>query len=249
MARNGFGPGMLSGMMLQWRAKFRTAATVVFALVALIAAATVFLGGTANAASLIGPGVDALEAYSVDKGFEEGAPSGDMWNLGTDAMSASWPVIPAYRGGEAPGMFVPERASEMVAVWNATMTVGKATDGGTTYVGYASGVSLGTEGSLDDTSFTYDGTDRTTWKGIFHHQARHGFQQAVFSSDKRIPEEMEFQAGDDRFPMSESCVLEARKNIHARPVDMSPGGAEQQNISVSLMTPSEPEPPPGPICG
>ena len=248
MARNGFGPGMWSGMMLQWRAKFRTAAMVVFALVALVAAATVFLGGTANAASIIGPGVDALEAYSVDKGFEEGATSGDMWNLGTEAMSASWPVIPAYRGGEAPGMFVPERASEMVAVWNATMTVGKATDGGTTYMGYASGVSLGTEGSLDDTSFTYDGTDHDV-EGIFYHQARHGFQQAVFISDKGIPEEMEFQAGDDRFPISESRVLEARKNIHAWPVDMSPGGAEQQNIAVSLMTPSEPEPPPGPICG
>ena len=248
MARNGFGPGMWSGMMLQWRAKFRTAAMVVFALVALVAATTVFLGGTANVASLMGPGVDALEAYSVDKGFEEGATSGDMWNLGTEAMSASWPVIPAYRGGEAPGMLVPERASEMVAVWNATMTMGKATDGDTTYMGYASGVSLGTEGSLDDTSFTYDGTDHDV-EGIFHHQARHGFQQVVFVSDKGMPEEMEFQAGDDRFPISESRVLEARKNIHAWPVDMSPGGAEQQNIAVSLMTPSEPEPPPGPICG
>ena len=136
----------------------------------------------------------------------------------------------------------------MVAVWNATMTAGKATDGGTTYMGYASGVSLGTEGSPDDTSFTYDGTDHHV-EGIFHHQARHGFQQAVFISDKGIPEEMGFQAGDDRFPISETRVLEDRKNIHAWPVDMSPGCAEQQNIAVSLMTPSEPEPPPGPICG
>ena len=223
MAKKGFGPGKRSRMMLQWRAKFRTAAMVVFALVALVAAATVFLGGTANAASIMGPGVGALEAYSVDKGFEEGAPAGDMWNLGTEAMSGSWPVVPTYTGGEAPGMVVPERASETVGVWNATMTVGKATDGDTTYMGHAPGVSLGTEGSLDDTSFTYDGTDYDV-EGIFRHQARHGFQQAVFISDKRIPEEMEFQAGDDRFPISESHVQGAGKNTHAWPVDTSTGG-------------------------
>ena len=248
MPTRGFRNRKWSGMTLRWHAKFRAAATVAFSLVALIAAATAFQGGTADAARLIGPGVDALEACSVDKGFGDGAPSGEMWNVGTEAMSGSWPVIPTYTGGEAPGMFAPESASEMVEVWNATMTVGMATDGDTTYMGYAPGVSLGTEGSLDDTSFTYDGTDYNV-EGIFHQLVRHGFQQVVFISDKGIPEEMEFQAGDGRFPISESRVLGARKNIHAWPVDTGPGWVEHQNIVVSLMAPSEPEPLPVPICG
>ena len=240
--------GRLSAMMLRGRSTVRVAGLGALALAMLMVATATFQSGTANAAARMASGFDALETCGVAGDFSVVARVPGLWDVGADAMSASWPAIPAYahnQGWESGG---PMAEATMVEVWSATMTVGMASNETTTYMGYIPGVASGTEGSLDEAAFNRDGTEYTV-QGIFHQQEIGGFQQLVFTADESLPADLVFRTGTAEFPVSDSLTLGLRKNIHAWPLDASPGWEEHQNIAVSLMEPSDPGPPPRPICG
>ncbi len=235
----------LGAIALRPRRGFKTAGLVALAVAVLVAATAVFQFDTTQAASQVATGLNALETHAVAQDFSGSARTAGVWDLGTDAMTASVPDIPTHSNVAGSGTEEEAGPAREVYVWATFMTVGMATDGNMTYTGYMPGAALGTEGSLAHTSFTYADTDYTVL-ALFHQQVNGGFQQVVLSADKQLPENLVLYAGDDEFKVSESMTLGAKKNIHAWRVDSGPGWSEGQWMPVALLEDLEPEPASGP---
>ena len=221
-------------MALRARRGLRTARLAVLALGVLVGATTVFAGGTAHAATQMTAGLDVLETFDVARD-REGAFR-HAWDLGVDAMTSTWPAIPAYSSvsGLESGSGEASRPNREVYVWATFMTVGMATDGNTTYTGYMPGAVLGAEGSLAHTSFTYGDTDYTVL-ALFHQQVNGGVKQVTLIADRQLPEYLVFYAGNDEFKVSESVTMGAGQNIHVWRVDSGPGWTEGQRVIVALL--------------
>ena len=234
MASESIGYKRVGAMALRARRRLRTAWLAVLTVGVLVAATTVFAGGTAHAATQMTAGLDVLETFDVARD-REGA-SRHTWNLGSDAMTAMWPAIPEYSRLTAleSGPGESSRPNREVYVWAAFMTVGMATDGNTTYTGYMPGAVLGAEGSLAHTSFTYGDTDYNVL-ALFHQQVNGGVQQLTLIADRQLPEYLVFYAGNDEFKVSESLTMGADQNIHVWRVDSGPGWTEGQRVIVALL--------------
>ena len=234
MASESIGHKRVGAMALRARRGLWPAGLAVLAVGVLLAATAVFMGGTAHAATQMTAGLDALDTFDVARDRE--VVSRSAWDVGAEAMTASWPTIPTYSSvselesgsGEA------AKPAREVYVWATFMTVGMATDGNTTYTGYMPGAVLGTEGSLGHTSFTYGDTDYTVL-ALFHQQANGGIQQVVLSADQQLPEYLVFYAGDHEFKVSESLTMGADQNIHVWRVDSGPNWSEGQRVIVALL--------------
>ncbi len=208
VASESIGYKRVGAMAFRARRRLRTARLAVLAVGVLVGATTVFAGGTAHAATQMTVGLDVLETYDVARD-REGA-SRHAWDLGVDAMTATWPAIPEYsrvsvlESGSGSGEA--SRPNREVYVWATFMTVGVATDGNTTYTGYMPGAVLGAEGSLAHTSFTYGDTDYNVL-ALFHQQVNGGVQQLTLIADRQLPEYLVFYAGNDEFKVSESVTM------------------------------------------
>ena len=92
----------------------------------------------------------------------------------------------------------------MEAVWSATLTVGRASDSKTTYMGYFSSPEI-TGGALDVNTFIDDGVGYRIIYLVF--QQTCSVQQLVLNTDKTLPNGLILQAGDDPFPVADSDAL------------------------------------------
>ena len=234
VASESIGYKRVGAMALRARRGLKTAALAVLAVGVLVAATTAFAGGTAHAATQMTAGLDVLETFDVARD-REGA-SRHAWDLGVDAMTATWPAIPAYSSVSAleSGWGEASRPNREVYVWATFMTVGVATDGNMTYTGYMPGAVSGAEGSLAHRSFTHGDTDYNVL-ALFHQQVNGGVQQLTLIADRQLPEYLVFYAGNDEFKVSESVTMGAGQNIHVWRVDSGPGWTEGQRVIVALL--------------
>ena len=125
----------LGAIALRPRRGFRTAGLVALAVAVLVAATAVFQFDTTHAAGRVATGLDVLETYAVAQDFSGSARTAGVWDLGTDAMTASWPDIPTYSNVAGSGTEEAAGPAREVHVWATFMTVGMATDGNMTYTG------------------------------------------------------------------------------------------------------------------
>ena len=234
MSAESIGYKGVGAMALRARRGLKTAALAVLAVGVLVAATAVFAGGTAHAATQMTAGLDVLETFDVTR--DRDGVSRHAWDLGAEAMTDSWPAIPAYSSVSAleSGPGESSRPAREVYVWATFMTVGMATDGNMTYTGYMPGAVLGTEGSLGHTSFTYQDTDYNVL-ALFHQQVNGGVKQVTLIADRQLPEYLVFYAGNDEFKVSESVTMGAGQNIHVWRVDSGPGWTEGQRVIVALL--------------
>ena len=139
--------------------------------------------------------------------------------------------------------------TQMDLVWLADMTVGMAQDADVTYTGYIPGASGGDdfEGSLNNVSFVHDGVEYTIL-GLFQQQVDNSIRQLVLNSDVALPDDLTFEAGDDRFALAKAVNFGANGNIHTWPLGEDLNWSEGQVMPVSLMEPSEQPTTPFPIC-
>ncbi len=121
-------------------------------------------------------------------------------------------------------------------VWSAWLTVGSESDSDTTYTGYISELEPQV-GELDDTEFEFDGITYTVVNLFF--QQTGSVQQLVLNMGQRLPDQLVFAAGTDRFAVSDSNALGLDRNIHAWRLNSSLGWAEGQTIEVGLLQPVE----------
>ena len=191
MASESIGYKRAGAMALRARRGLRTAALAVLAVGVLVGATTLFAGGTAHAATQMTAGLDVLETFDVAR--DRDGVSRHAWDLGAEAMTDSWPAIPAYSSVSAleSGSGEASRPAREVYVWATFMTVGVSTDGNMTYTGYMPGAVLGTEGSPGHTSFAYQDTDYTVL-ALFHQQVNGGVQQVTLIADRQLPEYLVF---------------------------------------------------------
>ena len=232
MASRNKGYRAMGAMALRARRGLRMAALTALAVGALAAATMALQGGPNHAAAQMASGLRSLETCGVSDGPGAWPGNPGLWPMGAHEMSATWPAIPPYSGDTRSP--TAERPHREVYVWATLMMVGMATDGATTFTGYMPDADMGTEGSLGHTSFNYDGVDYNV-RAIFHQQALSGMQQVVFKADRPLPQHLVFYAGDDRFAVSDSLVMESGQNIHVWRVDESPGWEEGQRIPVALL--------------
>lgn len=234
MGGNGY---QIRRAMTRWgKARFRAVGLIALVIGAMVAVSTIVNGGANPVAAQMADGLGVLEKFDVLE--NRGVVARNAWDLGSEAMTTTWPAIPSY--SSASGLGWPsgsggvESPTREVYVWATFMTVGVSTDGTMTYAGYMPATNSGSEGSLAHTSFTYAGTDYTV-QGIFHQQVNGEMQQVVFSADKRLPDHLTFYAGNREFRVSDSQVLSANENIHAWRVDEGPGWSENQRVVLALV--------------
>ncbi len=234
MASESNGYKRVGAMALRARRRLRTVALAVLAVGVLVGATTLFAGGTAHAATQMTAGLDVLETFDVAR--DRDGVSRHAWDLGSEAMTDSWPAIPEYSRVSVleSGSDEASRPNREVYVWPTFMTVGMATAGNTTYTGYMPGAVLGAEGSLGHTSFTYQDTDYNVL-ALFHQQVNGGVKQVMLIADRQLPEYLVFYAGNDEFKVSESVTMGAGQNIHVWRVDSGPGWSEGQRVVVALL--------------
>jgi hypothetical protein len=174
----------------------------------------------------------------------------NLWirQLGSNPMGGLWPSTANNPERPADQIFEAEDRAENVAVWSSNMTVGMTSDSTIAYMGYiADGTGQGTVGSLDDTTFTYDGVDYEV-QALFQQRVVGGIQQLVLNADETLPDALFLRVGDDEFAVSESMALGANSNIHVWRLNEYPGWAEGETIAVALMLPPERQIDPGPTC-
>ena len=213
-------------MALRARRGLRTAALAVLAVGVLVGATTLFAGGTAHAATQMTAGLDVLETFDVAR--DRDGVSRHAWDLGVDAMTATWPAIPAYSSVSASesgsGSGEASRPNREVYVWATFMTVGVPPTATRPTPAICPA----------HASFTYGDTDYTVL-ALFHQQVNGGVQQLTLIADRQLPEYLVFYAGNDEFKVSESVTMGADQNIHVWRVDSGPGWTEGQRVIVALL--------------
>ncbi len=118
------------------------------------------------------------------------------------------------------------------AVWMARVTVGMATDGTTTILGYSSSMSPQL-GDLDIHSFTYAGESYVV-DNLVLQQVSGVLIQVVLSLNQRLPDGWYFQAKSGEYAVQDSLVLGSGQNIHAWRLDSLPDWTEGETIQVAL---------------
>ena len=157
---------------------------------------------------------------------EESAIGTDM-SLGTadggaDSVPNGRPIVAESRG-------------RMKVVWSATLTVGMATDGTTTYLGYGPGLDPPT-GNLDDITFTDRGEEYEI-ENLNHQDFNGTFQQLVLDTNVRLPNDLVFEADGERFALSDAKRLGLNGSIQAWQLDSGMGWDDGDTMTVKLMRP------------
>ncbi len=152
------------------------------------------------------------------------------------------PMDPALVGeqgsagcGRPPKPIIPIPQEDEI-VWEASLTVGEASNSNITYLGYAPPLSPD-GGGLDVTTFSHDGVDHTV-HSLYLQETPAGFRQLVMDADARLPEELVLKTGEDEFPVSESILFGLHQDFHGWRMDESLGWTEGQVIEVALMVPA-----------
>ena len=122
-----------------------------------------------------------------------------------------------------------------VKVWSTVLTVGEAVNSGVTHLGYISGVDPA-EGELNDTTFTYVGVEYTV-NNLFEQSNGAGFQQVVLETGHSLPDDLILRLDDHDFPIVDSRLLGAEKDIHSWVMDSSLGWEEGQTVEAKLLGP------------
>ena len=157
---------------------------------------------------------------------EESAIGTDM-SLGTadggaDSVPNGRPIVAEVRG-------------RMKVVWSATLTVGMATDGTTTYLGYGLGLDPPI-GNLDDITLTDRGEEYEI-ENLYHQDFNGTFQQLVLDTNVRLPNDLVFEADGERFALSDAKRLGLNGSIQAWQLDSGMGWDEGDTMTVKLMRP------------
>ena len=147
-----------------------------------------------------------------------GQADGEELKLGTQEMGYAGVVADVGAGG-AP--IYAESRGGMKVVWSATLTVGMATDGTTTYLGYGPGLEPPL-GNLNDTTFT-DRGEGYDIENLFHQEFNGTFQQLVLDTNVRLPNDLVFEADGERFDLSDAAALGLNGSIQAWRLDSGMG--------------------------
>ena len=90
-----------------------------------------------------------------------------------------------------------------------------------------------TPGALDSDWFQYEGQTFVI-QNLVLQQMRGGITQLVLNTDRRLPDELVFQAGDEEFRVSDALALGANNNIPAWRLDSRLGWNEGETFQVGL---------------
>ena len=141
---------------------------------------------------------------------------------GADSVPNGRPIVAESRGG-------------MRVVWSATLTVGMATDGTTTYLGYGPGLDPPI-GNLDDITLTDRGEEYEI-ENLYHQDFNGTFQQLVLDTNVRLPNDLVFEADGERFALSDAKRLGLNGSIQAWQLDSGMGWDDGDTMTVKLMRP------------
>ena len=129
------------------------------------------------------------------------------------------------------GLYVHEEGC-ILPVWQATLTVGEASDSINTYRGYVPSLSPPV-GDLGDTVFAYGGVEYTV-ENLFYQQFADSVRQLVLNTGTRLPARLALTVGMDQFLVSHSTLLGPNQNIHVWRLDSDICWEEGQEMVVSL---------------
>ena len=222
------------------RIGWQMAAMSLLALMLIGAALTPREGQTALADSTVATDFNAAGTVATDQVCPCGAAVGGIWEFGAEAMTATWPAVPAYAGEthEAGPDTDANANANADLVWSSTMTVGKSDITLMDYLGYITGDGPVT-GQLDSAIFSHEGVDYTV-TGLYRPLAGGDSQHLYLHLDKPMPDDLTLRIGSDRFPLFEAEVLGAHQNVYHWYLDASPDWIEGESMAVAFTSPLGP---------
>lgn len=175
--------------------------------------------------------------------------TGKLWMMGLLAVAVALVTVGAFQGETASAAMwdvdrvepAPHEADGRVAnsveqirlvkIWSAALTVGEASDGDTTYKGYASNMSP-VLGSLE-VKFLDRGAEYTIETLV--HQQVGSFNQLELEANVRLPDDLVLKIGDRYFLLRDSKTLGLDGDMYTWSLDSGLGWEEGDTMRVKLL--------------
>ena len=139
-------------------------------------------------------------------------------------------------------------AAAGVYVWASHMTMGISARPSAVYLGYMQGTTeRSAQGTLNPTTFTHGDVDYEV-RALALRQKNDGGQHLVFSTNKRLPDNLTLHIGDHRFAVSESMEMGIWGQVRVWSVQGDLGWTDGQTAYVALLEPTAEEIVPGEVC-
>ena len=122
----------------------------------------------------------------------------------------------------------------MKVVWSATLTVGEASQDGTTILGYIPGRNVDI-GDLDDTEFSDRGVEYAIDSLV--HKEVGSINQLVLETSTGLPDDLIFEVDGERYAISDADALGLHKDIQVWWLDSGLGWSDGGTMTVKLMRP------------